>query len=164
MFETDFENAGVEPPAQPYKLTRKRFAVWLLAMFAGITSYALWLGYSSWADGRVAPRERTSMGVITSVNTWSSKGGANWYRFSFAGITYEGTDGASPLEVGKSVTIYLDANDPTTNSLTRFSLKAKQDHDSMISTLYVSAGLAIASAIAWANMLTSKNPEDVEQL
>jgi hypothetical protein len=163
MFETDFENAGVEPPTQPYRLTRKRFAVWLLAMFAGITSYTLWLGYSSWADARVAPRERTSMGIITSVNTWG-RGPDNWYRFSFAGITYDGTDGAYPLEVGKRVTIYLDAGDPTTNSLTRFSLKAKQDHDSMISTLYVSAGLAIASAIAWAGVPTSKESEDVELL
>lgn len=163
MFETDFENAGQEPPTQPYRLTRKRFAVWLLAIFAGITSYALWLGYSSWANARIALKEGTSMGVITSVKTWG-KGPANWYRFSFAGTTYDGTDGAYPLEVGKRVTIYLDVDDPTTNSLTPFSLNSKQNYDSMISTLYVSAGLAIALAIAWASVLTSKEPEDVGQL
>jgi hypothetical protein len=162
MFETDFEKNVDEPPTQSYKLTGGQFAIWLSGMLAVSLGYALWLGYSSRVDARIAQRERTAIGVITSVGSNWSKHPRNHYRFSFAGTAYEGADIAYPF-LGKKVTVYLDPDDPSTNSLTQFSTESKRSHDNMISLLYVSVGLGIVSAIVWTNLIINKDPEENEQ-
>ena len=69
------------------------------------------------------------------------------YSFSYGGKQYRGSDSVARESVLSShVAVYLDPDDPTTNGLTEYLRKSKQDHGLMIACMYAAVGLAVILA------------------
>jgi hypothetical protein len=136
MFETE-----IDPPAQSRRYTPRDYAVWLAGMLAVTMISAGCCGFVSWRDSRIAGREQTATGVITAVGHSLRNGPSYHYRFAFKERTYDGDNGGYDLEAGKTVTVYLDPDDPSANSLDDFRLQSKWKHSYAIFLAYVSIGL-----------------------
>jgi hypothetical protein len=139
MFETELDNQSTG--SRGY--TQKDYAIWLTSMIAVCICGALLLWYFSWKDARVARREHTAMGTITSLGPSARGGTANRFRFSFGGATYEGTESQSELKPGNVVMVYFDPEDPSTNSLTEFNSSSKMKHSFMLVIVVISVGMAL---------------------
>jgi Protein of unknown function (DUF3592) len=155
MFETEVGHQSTG--SRTY--TQRDYAIWLASMLAVSISGALLSGYFSWKDARVAKREQTVVGTITSLGASARGGTANGFRFLVGRATYEGTESQSELRPGDVVTVYFDPEDPSTSSLTDFNSSSKMKHNFMIFTAFISVGLALVLVHLVRELPTNYSPD-----
>ena len=139
MSETEIDS----PPKQSRWYTPRDYALWLAGMLGVCVLGAILTQYFSWRDSRLGEREQTVTGLVTAVGRSARNGYTYDYRFSFEGRIYDGGGTGHDLWAGKSVTIYLDPNDPFTNGIDDFRLSRTWKHSYAVFLFYVSIGLAL---------------------
>jgi hypothetical protein len=146
---------------EPKIRSRRRLPFWAmlliwLGMSAGFTIYNWFLVRQ---DERIAPKERVALGSI--YKSTNGRGGPHvYYSFDVDGKSYRGDEGVGRYPINH-VAVYFDPSDPTTNTITEYRLKRKQDHSIMIGCSYASEGLAaILVLVLWAKKSKNKPMEN----
>jgi hypothetical protein len=160
-----FDQLDDKEPLEANK--RKRLPFWAmlligLVMSTGFTAYNWFLVRQ---DERIAPKEQVALGSI--YKSTNGKGGPRvFYSFLYVGKNYHGDDGVARESVlSNHVAVYLDPDDPATNTLTEYRLKSKQDHQMMIGCGYASEGLAVILALVlWTKRSRTKSTQNVSQV
>ncbi len=131
---------------------RRRLPFWamLLIWLSMSTGFMTYNWFQVRKDERIAPNEKVALGSI--YKSTHGKGGPRvFYSFSYDGKEYHGDDSVAYGSVLSShVAVYLDPNDPATNTLTEYRSKSAFDHKIMIGCGYASEGLAgILALVLW---------------
>jgi hypothetical protein len=152
-----------KPKRKPRRRRRKNLPFWamLLIWLAMSTGFAAYNWFLVRQDERIAPKEQIALGSIYK-STNGRHGPRVYYSFSYEGKEYHGSESvAYGSVIGKYVAVYLDPNDPTTNTLTEFRLKSASDHKMMIGCGYASEGLAVILAfVLWIKRSKKQSTEN----
>jgi hypothetical protein len=121
-----FDQLDDKEPVETNK--RKRLPFWAmlliwLVMGTGFTAYNWFLVRQ---DERIAPKEQVALASI--YKSTDGKGGPRvFYSFLYDGEKYQGDDGVARGSIlSNHVAVYLDPDDPATNTLTEYRFKEQE--------------------------------------
>ena len=150
---------------QPYRrrgLSKKGWARMLLFYMVVSVALIFWFRHLAEKDAQIATRESVGAGVIVKIH--KGKNDTADYTFQFEGKSYQGHDDCDYLNltVGGNAKVFIDPQNPTENGLRSFAFKNTLNHSLMTFAIYLSFGLAFASAILWTKVRNEGSPEDKE--
>src|SRR5215469_1379883 len=106
----------------------------------------LFFGYRAMVESDSASREKTSFGIVGQCEV-RGRGNTNYcdYTFSVGDEWYTAVNkAASRLEIGQTVPVYYDSEDPNVSALEEFSEQSRHD----LNCVYV-LGLALPAVVGF---------------
>lgn len=149
----------VEQPYRRRSLSKKGWARMLLFYLVVSVALIFWFRHLADKDAQIAKRESVVTGTIVKIH--KGKNDTADYTFQFEGMSYQAQDDCDYLNltVGGNAKVFVDPQNPKENGLRTFGFKNKLNHDLMTFAIYVSFGLAFASAILWTKVNNESSPK-----
>jgi hypothetical protein len=132
-----------------------------LAFALSGTYFAISNYYYAKKDAEIAPRQQSTLGVITYVVR--GKGSIYYFKFSYKNHTYDNSErGGFDLSEGDQVTVYFDPINPKSSSMTDFYELSAMHNQQWQRSLGGSFAFLAVTAFCWTQSIARKR--EIEQL
>lgn len=150
----------VDRPYHRRGLSKTGWAKMLLFYLVVSVALIFYFRHLANKDAGIAKREIVITGTIVEIH--KGKNDTADYTFQFEGTNYRGRDDCDYLNlaVGGTSKVFVDPQNPKENGLRTFGFKNSLNHDLMTFAIYLSIGLAFASAVLWTKVLNESSPEN----